>query len=244
MSAGHSLPGHGENTFLSQQVINRLGANIEIRKRIYAFYNLDRSHDLPYLGGYSSDGKTIYIDRHFPDQISYELDGYKKTFDATNFIRLHEVVEKALIDCLGWDYWQSHHAANGFERRAALKAGVFWTPYNKALSPFEKADEHEKLKVLPKDLDLTPYYAPPINHKLLDHMLALLDKGKRSKTSVNYTDRGPVGTQCKECEHFIKPCACEGVAGKIAPAGWCKRWEEQDVETGQPQAWAAGIYSG
>src|SRR5918911_844218 len=28
--------------------------------------NLDREHDIPYLAGYSQDGKTIYIDRHMP----------------------------------------------------------------------------------------------------------------------------------------------------------------------------------
>jgi hypothetical protein len=28
--------------------------------------NLDREHDVPYLAGYSNDGKTIYIDRHMP----------------------------------------------------------------------------------------------------------------------------------------------------------------------------------
>ena len=26
----------------------------------------DRKHDIPYLAGYSLDGKTIYIDRHMP----------------------------------------------------------------------------------------------------------------------------------------------------------------------------------
>jgi hypothetical protein len=28
--------------------------------------NFDRKHDIPYLAGYSLDGKTIYIDRHMP----------------------------------------------------------------------------------------------------------------------------------------------------------------------------------
>jgi len=26
-------------------------------------------HDIPYLAGYSKDGKTIYIDRHMPDGV-------------------------------------------------------------------------------------------------------------------------------------------------------------------------------
>jgi len=32
---------------------------------------LDREHDIPYLAGYSKDGKTIYIDRHMPSSFRY-----------------------------------------------------------------------------------------------------------------------------------------------------------------------------
>jgi hypothetical protein len=32
---------------------------------------LDRKHDIPYLAGYSKDGKTIYIDRHMPSSFRY-----------------------------------------------------------------------------------------------------------------------------------------------------------------------------
>ena len=32
---------------------------------------LDRSHDIPYLAGYSRDGHTIYIDRHMPRTFRY-----------------------------------------------------------------------------------------------------------------------------------------------------------------------------
>jgi hypothetical protein len=28
-------------------------------------YKVDRSYDIPYVAGYSTDCKTIYIDRHF-----------------------------------------------------------------------------------------------------------------------------------------------------------------------------------
>ena len=33
---------------------------------------LDRSHDIPYLAGYSRNGKTIYIDRHMPTSFSFK----------------------------------------------------------------------------------------------------------------------------------------------------------------------------
>ena len=33
---------------------------------------LDRRHDVPYLAGYSEDGKTIYIDRHMPRSFKFQ----------------------------------------------------------------------------------------------------------------------------------------------------------------------------
>ena len=32
---------------------------------------VDREHDIPYLAGYSRDGKTIYIDRHMPKSFRF-----------------------------------------------------------------------------------------------------------------------------------------------------------------------------
>src|ERR1700724_622940 len=32
---------------------------------------LDRRHDIPYLAGYSRNGKTIYIDRHMPKWFTF-----------------------------------------------------------------------------------------------------------------------------------------------------------------------------
>ena len=37
-----------------------------------------------------------------------------------------------------------------------MQAGLLWTPYQDAYRPYIKADEHEKLKKVPADLDLTP----------------------------------------------------------------------------------------
>ena len=58
---------------------------------------LDRRHDIPYLAGYSEDGKTIYIDRHMPR--SFKFQG--RTVDTDRFLILHEEVEKTLIDQWG-----------------------------------------------------------------------------------------------------------------------------------------------
>jgi hypothetical protein len=47
---------------------------------------------------------------------------------------------------------------------------------------------------------------------------------KVSKASAEYRDH-PKGLQrCDRCIHFEPPHGCEGVAGKISPRGWCKRY--------------------
>ena len=57
---------------------------------------LDRKHDIPYLAGYSQDGKIIYIDRHMPETMKYA----GREIDTDRFLILHEEVEKTLIDQL------------------------------------------------------------------------------------------------------------------------------------------------
>jgi hypothetical protein len=64
----------------------------------------DRKHDIPYLAGYSLDGKTIYIDRHMP--ASFKFKG--RTINTDRFLVLHEEVEKTLIDQLGLHYLHAH----------------------------------------------------------------------------------------------------------------------------------------
>lgn len=171
MSAGHRhADGVLDTRGLSAVTINRLIANPEVKRRLFHPYRLDQGHDLPYLAGYSQDGETIYIDRHLPNTLICEEDGHKIAFDPRKHLMDHECFEKALMDGLGWHYTHAHEAANGYERRGVLKAGLFWKPYNQAYIPYVKADEHEKLKKLPPDLDMRPYYAPPIDKRLVAHM--------------------------------------------------------------------------
>src|SRR5207253_1677930 len=67
----------------------------------------DRHHDVPYLAGYSNDGKTIYIDRHMPRTMKYR----GREIDTDRFLILHEEVENTLIDQLGLHYLHAHQTA-------------------------------------------------------------------------------------------------------------------------------------
>lgn len=110
---------------------------------------VDRNYDIPYLGGYSKDGFTVYIDRHIPDVI--------EGINVISFLKIHEIAEKAIIDIFDLDYKQAHQLATKIERMMVERKEVSWKDYSLALKPFIKTTAHEKLVKVPKDLDLTPY---------------------------------------------------------------------------------------
>src|SRR5712692_3566943 len=103
--------------------------------------NLDRKHDIPYLAGYSRDGKTIYIDRHMPPSFRYR----GRDVDTDRFLILHEEVEKTLIDQLGLHYMHAHQIALRAEQAAVRAAGVRWRDYDAFMQQFIKdfGDEHD-----------------------------------------------------------------------------------------------------
>jgi hypothetical protein len=237
VSAGHGH-GHGgdiDTAPLSSQAMDRVMANPEIRARLYG-HMLNYDYDLPYLAGYSQDGQTIYIDRHLPKVLTCDEDGRKTPFAPARFVMLHEIMEKACIDVLHWPYHHAHGAANGYERRGVLAAGMFWDPYNKVLYPYIKSDEREKLVKIPPDLDMTPYYAKPVNQSLVDHILQAQGKGggKHNKKEVEYS-KGHAVSHCGptanwprgSCIHFEEPSGCELVRGYIDRTYWCRLFRKQ-----------------
>jgi hypothetical protein len=114
---------------------------------------LDRKHDIPYLAGYGLDGKTIYIDRHMPKSFKYR----DRIIETDRFLILHEEVEKTLIDQLGLHYLHAHQIATRAEEAAVRAAGVEWRDYDRFMQKYVKHIGDERLKKVPKDLDLKPY---------------------------------------------------------------------------------------
>ena len=106
-----------------------------------------------------------------------------------------------------------------------------WDQYQKSLEPYIKADEHEKLTKVPSDLDMRPYYDPPVDQKLVDRLERAMDGGdvRKAKKEVNYglghkdSHCGPVKEwKGGDCSHFISPHGCEKVRGYINPKYWCE----------------------
>jgi len=114
---------------------------------------LDRKHDVPYLAGYSRDGKTIYIDRHMPSTMKYA----GREIDTDRYLILHEEVEKTLIDQLDLHYLHAHQIASRAEQAAVRAAGIRWKDYDRFMQKYVKTIGDERLTKVPEDLDLKPY---------------------------------------------------------------------------------------
>ena len=114
---------------------------------------IDRRHDVPYLAGYSRNGKIIYIDRHMPQTMRYG----GRDIDTDRYLILHEEVEKTLIDQLGLHYLHAHQIASRAEQAAVRAAGIRWRDYDRFMQKYVKHIGDERLTKVPADLDLKPY---------------------------------------------------------------------------------------
>jgi hypothetical protein len=135
--------------------------------------DLDRKHDIPYLAGYSQDGKIIYIDRHMPRTMKFR----GKEIDTDRFLILHEEVEKTLIDQLDLHYLHAHQIATRAEEAAVRAAGIKWRDYDRFMQKYVKHIGDERLTKVPEDLDLKPY-RDEHDFELLQRMLDSFNKGK------------------------------------------------------------------
>jgi hypothetical protein len=134
---------------------------------------LDRKHDIPYLAGYSKDGKTIYIDRHMPS--SFRYDG--QDINTDRYLILHEEVEKTLIDQLNLHYLHAHQIATRAEQAAVRAAGIRWRDYDRFMQKYVKRIGDERLTQVPADLDLKPY-RDEHDYDLVQRMLASVARGQ------------------------------------------------------------------
>jgi hypothetical protein len=136
------------DTYVSSLMLDR--ALDAIARRVGA---IDRNHDIPYLAGYSTDGKRIYIDRHLPRSFLYK----GRSIEVDRYLLLHEEVEKTLIDQLGLHYQHAHQIATRAEEAAVRADAVSWRAYDRFMQQYVKEMGDERLTKLPADLDLKPY---------------------------------------------------------------------------------------
>jgi hypothetical protein len=233
MSHGHR---HQESPAVSAESMEKLLANPAVRERLWRHPEENNDFTIPYIAGYSTDGDTIYFDSGLPEMIKLKHDGQTREIAPREFIRPHEIFEKAVIDALGWSYYPAHAAATAYEKRNVFQrlGPQWWMPYTHEMDGYASADEAEKIKKVPKDLDMAPYLAPPVNRRLVEAMKRAMDggAGKEPKALARYTASGTPAEHCGKvlgwpkgaCEHYEAPNACEIVAGHIAQRGWCSHW--------------------
>src|SRR5947209_18839599 len=88
---------------------------------------ISRDYDIPYVAGYSVDGRTIFIDRHMPKSLAVA----GRRVGTDRFIALHEIIEKALLDQLRLHYLHAHQIALRTEQAAIRAAGIPWRAYDR-----------------------------------------------------------------------------------------------------------------
>lgn len=135
---------------------------------------LNRDYDIPYLAGYSKNGKTIYIDRHMPK--SFISNG--RVIKTDRFLILHEAVEKTLIDELGLHYQYAHQIALRAEEEAVRADKISWKEYDRFMQIYIKEIGDERLTRVPKNLDVKPYRDEHDNALLKCMKLAMRKKKK------------------------------------------------------------------
>jgi len=109
--------------------------------------------DIKYTGGYSLDGKTVYLDEHFPVTLKFG----DKVIDSRESIGLHhELPEKWLSDD-AYEYPYAHEMATGIEKKYVEHNGVTWKEYCSEVDRNLRNVYSRKLGKTPASLDLAPY---------------------------------------------------------------------------------------
>ena len=115
---------------------------------------LDTDHDIPYLGGISIDGKTVYRDRLSPS--GYTSKKFKWV-DTDKYLMIHEHVEKIFLD-RGWSYLLAHQLATQVEYAAVKNDGYDLNEYDKTLDGWYKnCMKRPVYEDVPENLEQRPY---------------------------------------------------------------------------------------
>ncbi|MBI3589052.1 MAG: hypothetical protein HY093_01405 [Candidatus Liptonbacteria bacterium] len=161
----HKKPPRNDS-LLSSALLTQAAAAITKR------FKINHSFDIPYLAGYSRNGKTIYLDRDLPRYFSI---GRRRALIGSYLI-LHEAVEKTFLDQFNLKYEHAHQFALQIEKAAVTSADIPWGAYDRFMQKqIQMAGQKKSLK-LPRDLDLTPYLSPWHQDQKDLSILALVQK--------------------------------------------------------------------
>lgn len=110
-------------------------------------------YDIKYTGGYSMDGKTIYLDEHFPP--FFKVEG--KEVSTVESIGLHHELPEKWMSDNGYEYPYAHEIATGVEKMYVESLGVTWKGYCTEVDKNLRNVYSKILQRSPPSLDLAPY---------------------------------------------------------------------------------------
>ncbi len=145
---GSILNVEGNNVTQDKRVI---GTVIELKRAQDVRVSLH--YDIKYTGGYSMDGKTIYLDEHFPP--FFKVEG--KEVSTVESIGLHHELPEKWMSDNGYEYPYAHEIATGVEKMYVESLGVTWKGYCTEVDKNLRNVYSKILQRSPPSLDLAPY---------------------------------------------------------------------------------------
>lgn len=138
----------GSKAFYGQKEIGTV-----IERRDSGEVSVNNKYDIKYTGGYSLDGKTIYLDEHFPKTLNVE----GKVISTEESIGLHHELPEKWMSDIGYEYPHAHEIATGIEKKYVESQGVTWKGYCTEVDKNLRFVYRNKLEKSPPSLDLAPY---------------------------------------------------------------------------------------
>ena len=122
--------------------------------------SIDHDHDVPFVAGMSTDGKTLYVDHQAWPMIVKEK--------LLRPLVVHESVENELMTKYGMKYGPAHAIATAAEEGAAKANGHSLSDYNAKWDRIIRAvSARARYPNVPKDLNTKPYVDEGEMDKLL-----------------------------------------------------------------------------
>jgi len=155
--------GHGDQR--SHELTAALRAP-DVARGLSTAFVIDRTKDVPYVGGVSRDGRTINIDRHFPRRVKVGA----RLVDLSPGLVRHEQVEGALLRTGRYSYPAAHELATAAENRIYRAIGLDPAAAQAVYPRYIKAARAEALVDVPRDLEPRPYTDAPTDRAVLSRL--------------------------------------------------------------------------
>lgn len=145
---GSSLELDGDSAYEDGKFIGKV-----IERKMAEDVRVSLKYDVKYTGGYSVDGKTIYLDEHFPKFLIVE----GKDVSTVESIGLHHELPEKWMSDNGYEYPYAHEIATGIEKKYVESLGVTWKGYCTQVDKNLRKVYSHILGKSPTSLDLAPY---------------------------------------------------------------------------------------